>query len=273
MTIFNLHKINKLYFTTSFFMFFFKVDQRMIYDCKNNFYYFCKKLIMKNTLLLLFVIVLTLKMEAQTVEASTTIPTNEYLDLLAANLEIPEAISKKYQNSSIDITFILTITKDGSVFNPKIQNDSLQLESNLKKAVEKLPKWNPKTEDGVAVVSRKAFNLVIPIDQIIEEQPIARQVYSKANPKDGLQGFYSNYAKNFNGSKFSNSKEIKMRATFIVEKDGSLTNIKIVESNEPSLNKEAIRVIESMSKWKPATENGVPVRSNFTLPIMIKFNK
>jgi len=104
---------------------------------------------MKNTLLLLFVIVFSFKMKAQIVEASTTIPTNEYLDLLAANLEIPEEISKKYQNSSIDITIILTITKDGSVFNPKIQNDSLQLESNLKKAVEKLPKWNPKTEDGI----------------------------------------------------------------------------------------------------------------------------
>jgi len=225
---------------------------------------------MKNTLLLLFVIAFSFKMKAQTVEASTTIPTNEYLDLLAANLEIPEEISKKSQNSSIDITIILTITKDGSVFNPKIQNDSLNLETNLKKAVEKLPKWNPKTEDGTAVVSRKAFNLVIPIEQTIEEEPIAGQVYAKANPKDGLRGFYSNYAKNFNGSKFSDSKEIKMRATFIVEKDGSLTNIKIVESNEPSLNKEAIRVIESLSNWNPATENGKPVRSNFTLPITIK---
>ncbi|MEG1026946.1 MAG: energy transducer TonB [Flavobacterium sp.] len=225
---------------------------------------------MKNTLLIFFVIVFSFKMKAQTVEASTIIPTNEYLDLLATNLEIPEEISKKYQKSSIDITIILTITKDGSVFNPKIQNDSLNLESNLKKAVEKLPKWNPKTEDGIAVVSRKAFNLVIPIQQIIEEEPIAGQVYAKANPKDGLRGFYSNYAKNFNGSKFSNSKEIKMLATFIVEKDGSLTNIKIVESNEPSLNKEAIRVIESMSNWNPATENGKPIRSNFTLPITIK---
>ena len=228
---------------------------------------------MKNTLLILFVIAFSFKMKAQTVEASTTLPTNEYLDLLAANLEIPEAISKKYQNSSIDITIILTITKDGSVFNPKIQNDSLQLESNLKKAVEKLPKWNPKTEDGIAVVSRKAFNLVIPVEQTIEEEPIAGKVYSKANPKDGLQGFYSNYAKNFNGSKFLNSKEIKMRATFIVEKDGSLTNIKIVESNEPSLNREAIRVIESLPNWNPAIIDGKPIRTSFNLPIKIKNNR
>lgn len=224
---------------------------------------------MKNTLLLIL-LAFSFQTNAQTVEASTTIPTNEYLDLLASNLEIPDAVQQKFASQDLNLTIVLTITKDGSVFNPKIQNDSLQLESNLKKAIEKLPKWNPKTEDGVAVVSRKAFNLVIPVEQTIEEEPIAGQVYMKATPKDGLQGFYSNYAKNFNGSKFSNSKEIKMRATFIVEKDGSLTNIKIVESNEPSLNKEAIRVIESLSKWNPAIENGKPVRSNFSLPITIK---
>jgi len=69
-----------------------------------------------------------------------------------------------------------------------------------------------------------------------------------------------------------NIREIKMIATFIVEKDGSLTNIKISEANSPLFHSEAIRVIKSMPKWIPATENGVPVRSDFTLPIMIKFN-
>jgi len=227
---------------------------------------------MKNTLLLLFVIVFSFKMKAQIVEASTTIPTNEYLDLLAANLEIPEEISKKYQNSSIDITIILTITKDGSVFNPKIQNDSLQLESNLKKAVAKLPKWNPKTEDGVAVVSRKAFNLVIPI----QAQEINAGLLEHAKPDEGIQTFIKTFAKKFDIGKTNldeNIREIKMIATFVIEKDGSFTNIKISEANSPLFHSEAIRVIKSMPKWKPATENGVPVRSDFTLPIMIKFNK
>lgn len=227
---------------------------------------------MKKTLILLFVIVLSLKIEAQTVEASTTIPTNEYLDLLAANLEIPEAISKKYENSSINITIILTITKDGSVFNPKIQNDSLQLESNLKKAVAKLPKWNPKTENGNGVVSRKAFNLVIPIDQIIEEQPIAGQSYTKATPKDGLEKFMKQFTEEF---KFDSNKvdfDIRMRLRFFVEKDGTLTNVEVVEANTPLFHSEAITVIKS-TRWNPAIENGKPVRSRFTIPITIKNNR
>ena len=223
---------------------------------------------MKNTLLFVL-LVLSFQTKAQTVEASTTIPINDYLDLLATNLEIPEEISKKYENSSIDITFILTITKTGSVFNPKIQNDSLQLESNLKKAIEKLPKWNPKTEDGVAVVSRKAFNLSI----FVPKNEINTTNYQASKPDQGLRNFYSQFARNLNTNKFTTNNEVSLRATFIVEKDGSFSNIKIVESNSPSLNNEVIRVLKSMPKWNPATENGVPVRSEFSLPIKIKINK
>jgi len=221
---------------------------------------------MKNILLLLFVIVFSLKIEAQTVEASTTIPTNEYLDLLAANLEIPEEISKKYANSSIDITFILTITKDGSVFNPKIQNDSLQLESNLKKAIEKLPKWNPKTENGNAVVSRKAFNLSI----FIPNGQLETKNNEAAKPTQGIQDFYMQFIRKFNAPEFSSNRDIEVHVAFNVEKDGSLTDIKIVESNEPSLNNEVIRVMKLMPKWNSATENGVPIRSESLLPIKIK---
>ena len=205
-------------------------------------------------------------MKAQTVEASTIIPTNEYLDLLASNLEIPEEISKKYQNSSIDITFVLTITKDGSVFNPKIQNDSLNLESNLKKAVAKLPKWNPKTEDGIAVVSRKAFNLSI----FIPNKEIITNNNEVAKPEHGMQDFYIQFIRKFNAPEFSSNRDTEVHVAFNVEKDGSLTDIKIVESNEPSVNNEVIRVMKLMPKWSPATENGVPIRSESLLPIKIK---
>lgn len=224
---------------------------------------------MKNTLLLIL-LAFSFQTNAQTVEASTTIPTNEYLDLLAANLVIPDSVQQKFSNQDLRLTIVLTITKDGSVFNPKIQNDSLQLESNLKKAIEKLPKWNPKTEDGVAVVSRKAFNLVIPVEQTIEEEPIAGQVYMKATPKDGLKNFMKRFMEEF---KFDSKKvdyDIKMRLRFFVEKDGTLSNVEVVQANTPLFHSEAINVIKS-TRWNPAIENGKPVRSSFTIPITIKY--
>jgi len=54
---------------------------------------------------------------------------------------------------------------------------------------------------------------------------------------------------------------------FIVEKDGSISNVNVVRSVDPLLDKEAVRVIESMPKWAPGKKDGQPVRVKYTIPI------
>ena len=58
--------------------------------------------------------------------------------------------------------------------------------------------------------------------------------------------------------------------TFVVERDGSITDVKVVRSVDPSLDKEATRVISSMPKWVPGKQDGEPVRVRFTLPVTFK---
>ena len=61
---------------------------------------------------------------------------------------------------------------------------------------------------------------------------------------------------------------------FIVEKDGSIGNITVVRtSGNESLDNEAIRVIQSMPKWKPGLQRGKPVRVKYTLPINFRLVK
>ena len=55
--------------------------------------------------------------------------------------------------------------------------------------------------------------------------------------------------------------------TFVVETDGSITDVKIVKSVNPALDKEAVRVISSMPKWKPGTMKGEAVRVKYTIPV------
>ena len=59
---------------------------------------------------------------------------------------------------------------------------------------------------------------------------------------------------------------------FIVEKDGSLTNIKVVRGVDPSLDKAAVKIIEKMPKWTPAKQGGVTVRSEITIPVNFRLN-
>ena len=58
--------------------------------------------------------------------------------------------------------------------------------------------------------------------------------------------------------------------TFVVERDGSITDINVVRGQDPSLDKEAVRVIKTMPRWKPGQQRGKPVRVRFTLPVQFR---
>ena len=64
-----------------------------------------------------------------------------------------------------------------------------------------------------------------------------------------------------------NNIQGKVFVQFVIEKDGSVSNVKVTRSVDPSLDKEAIRVIQSMPKWTPGKHRQKPVRVSFTVPI------
>ena len=58
--------------------------------------------------------------------------------------------------------------------------------------------------------------------------------------------------------------------SFVVEKDGSLTDIKVVKSVYPALDEEALRVVKSMPKWISGSQNGVKVRVRYVIPVTFR---
>ena len=63
------------------------------------------------------------------------------------------------------------------------------------------------------------------------------------------------------------SLEGKVFINFLVSKTGEVQNVKVAKGIDPLLDNEAIRVVQSMPKWKPATQRGKPVEVSFSLPI------
>lgn len=57
---------------------------------------------------------------------------------------------------------------------------------------------------------------------------------------------------------------------FIVEKDGSITDVKVVKSVDPSLDKEALRAVSNMPRWTPGKQNGQSVRVKYVVPVSFK---
>lgn len=59
----------------------------------------------------------------------------------------------------------------------------------------------------------------------------------------------------------------KVYVTFVVDKDGGISEAKIARGVDPSIDKEALRVVNSLPKWKPGKQRGKPVRVSYTVPI------
>ena len=62
----------------------------------------------------------------------------------------------------------------------------------------------------------------------------------------------------------------KVIVQFVVDKDGTITNPAVVRGVDAYLDKEAIRVISSMPKWKPGVQNGKKVRVKYTVPVVFR---
>lgn len=67
-----------------------------------------------------------------------------------------------------------------------------------------------------------------------------------------------------------NNIQGRVMVSFVVERDGSVSDVKVIRGVDPSLDKEAIRVVKAMPKWKPGMQTGKPVRARFNLPVTFK---
>ena len=85
----------------------------------------------------------------------------------------------------------------------------------------------------------------------------------------GMQAMLSFLQENITYPKDAQEKKISGRVlvTFVVEKDGSISNVETVKSVFPSLDEEAVRIVKGMPNWKPGKQNGKVVRVKYTLPI------
>ncbi len=67
-----------------------------------------------------------------------------------------------------------------------------------------------------------------------------------------------------------NGVQGRVVCTFVVERDGSITDVRVIRSVDPSLDKEAVRVVKGMPRWIPGKQNGSAVRVKYTVPVTFR---
>ena len=117
-----------------------------------------------------------------------------------------------------------------------------------------------------------------PVQDLVEEEQEEEQeeevifIVVETMPEfpGGAQAMMRFIGENIKYPTYAQEKGIQGRVIcqFVVEKDGKVTDIKVVRSSgDESLDKEAVRLINSMPKWKPGKQRGKPVRVKYTIPI------
>lgn len=67
-----------------------------------------------------------------------------------------------------------------------------------------------------------------------------------------------------------NGVQGRVTVQFVVEKDGSISDVHVLRGVDPSLDREAVRVVKSMPRWTPGKQNGINVRVNYRVPVLFR---
>ncbi len=89
----------------------------------------------------------------------------------------------------------------------------------------------------------------------------------------GINKFYSYVGNNFEKPEIEGEQTISVYVAFVIEEDGTMSNIKVTRDPGYGLGKEAVRVLNSLkTKWTPGMIGGHPVRTYYNLPILVKLD-
>lgn len=112
----------------------------------------------------------------------------------------------------------------------------------------------------VLFVSTAAFS------QNQNDSEVFESVDKAATFEGGISSFRNEFAKNVNINKVQGKGTFRTVVTFVVERDGTISNLKATGENQ-SFNEQAVRAIKKIkTKWSPAKVNGTEVRSRFKFP-------
>jgi len=182
------------------------------------------------------------------------------------------------KQATVFVKFV--VTTNGTIASVAIINSSRNrfLDSLALSYVKRMPKWSPGMQGGQAV----NVSSIIPVHFLKEAPPKAVPEYLT---KDGdtvfssvekmpvfKQGNVFDYVVehlNYPREAFINNIGGVVLVSFVINKDGSVGNVRIQQGIEesPEINQEAARVIFTMPKWEPAVHNGKNVKIHFVLPI------
>lgn len=166
---------------------------------------------------------------------------------------------------------------------PVIKKDELVKAENQVKQMDKLDEKvavgtenKEGTKDRLAEAVRSDIAVAAPPPPPAPKPEVSNKVFDVVEEMPhfpggaaALQAFLSSNTK-YPVVAQENGVQGRVIVSFVVERDGSITDVRVVRSVDPSLDREASRVVRSMPRWSPGKQNGSAVRVKYTVPVVFR---
>ena len=179
-------------------------------------------------------------------------------------IEMEQKVVEKVKSS---VKFTAPVIKKDEDVAPE---DELKSQDDLAKTAVAIGSFDVKGNDEAAGEVLKAKEV------IAQEKPVEEKVFDVVEQMPQFPGgdaalfeYLSTHIK-YPTIAEDNGVQGRVIVTFVVERDGSITDVKVVKSVDPSLDKEASRVVAGMPKWIPGKQNGSAVRVKYTVPLTFR---
>lgn len=156
------------------------------------------------------------------------------------------------------------------------------IDAEMQRLIENMPQWTPATKDNIPVKTLVTLPLIFKLpedssvvtdDEVYIDGKILEIVDQMPEFPGGTAGLMKYLADNVRYPVEAAEKGVQGRVIckFTVWKDGTIRDIEIIKSADKSLEREAVRLIKRMPKWRPGMlKNGVKVNCKFSIPINFK---
>lgn len=179
-------------------------------------------------------------------------------------IEMEQKVVEKVKSS---VKFTAPVIKKDEDVAPE---DELKSQDDLAKTAVAIGSFDVKGNDEAAGEVLKAKEV------IAQEKPVEEKVFDVVEQMPQFPGgdaalfeYLSTHIK-YPTIAEENGVQGRVIVTFVVERDGSISDVKVVKSVDPSLDKEASRVVAGMPKWIPGKQNGSAVRVKYTVPVTFR---
>lgn len=181
-------------------------------------------------------------------------------------LEQPEKVVERVKSS---VKFTAPVIKKDDEVKPEDELKTQDELMNTKTAIGALDVKGNDDANGEVLKLKEAVAQPEPKPEVEKVFDVVEQMPSFPGGPSALMEWLSNNVK-YPVVAQENGVQGRVVVSFVVERDGSITDVKVVRGVDPSLDREASRVVRAMPRWIPGKQNGSAVRVKYNVPVAFR---